>query len=300
MKIFISWSGATSRQVAVALSNWLPKVIQGVHPFVSAKDIDKGTNWTYELTKELNDTNFGIICLAPDNLVSPWLNYEAGAITKSVDSRVAPVLFHVTKEDVQPPMSQLQMTEIALEEFELLMASVNKAAGSPLSGEQVKESVSVWWPSLQEAIGEIEVPEKAPGISSGPLVPSEPVKPTADMAEILNDVLGLVRQFDRKLNRMESSILDSTESARDAMQKRAARNFLRSEIRDIGGSIRNISVGTNRINVKLIDSLPESENPRLMDIARTVAKNESIETHISMPDRTLVADPTGEVTEIPF
>lgn len=300
MKIFISWSGATSREVAVTLSNWLPKVIQGVHPFVSAKDIDKGTNWTYELTKELNDTNFGIICLAPDNLLSPWLNYEAGAITKSVDSRVAPVLFHVLREDVQPPLSQLQLTDIALEEFELLIASINKAAGNPLSGEQVKEAVSVWWPSLMDAIGAIEVPHKVSGSSLGPATPSEPVKPTADVSEMLNDVLGFVRRLDRKLNRLESSILDSSDSERSASPMRAAKMYLRSEISGIGGSIGSISFRDEKITVKLKDTLPESDDPKLMDIGRTVARNESVETWISMPERTLVARPSGEVTEIPF
>ena len=37
MKIFISWSGTTSRAVAEALHAWLPKVLQGVEPFLSAR-----------------------------------------------------------------------------------------------------------------------------------------------------------------------------------------------------------------------------------------------------------------------
>lgn len=60
MKVFISWSGTASREVAEALRWWLPKVIQGTNPFVSAKDIDKGANWTSVLSTELADTDFGI------------------------------------------------------------------------------------------------------------------------------------------------------------------------------------------------------------------------------------------------
>lgn len=92
---------------------------------MSAKDIDKGSNWIVELARELEDSEFGIICLAPDNLLSPWLNYEAGAITKSVNSRVCPILFGVDKGDVKPPMSQLQLTAIEKDEFVLLMGSMN-------------------------------------------------------------------------------------------------------------------------------------------------------------------------------
>ncbi len=300
MKIFISWSGASSREVAVALSNWLPKVIQGVQPFVSAKDIDKGTNWTYELTKELQDTDFGIICLAPDNLLSPWLNYEAGAITKSVESRVAPVLFHVSKDEVQAPLSQLQLTEIELEEFELLMASVNKAADNQLSGEQVKEAVSVWWPSLDKAISEIEVPPKEAGNSSTPAMPSEPVKPTADIAELLGNVLGHVRQFDRKLNRLEASILDSSDSRRRLPSKGAAKRYLESRIRKMGGDIKSISIDEDKFQVVLTETLPESDTLKLIETGREVAEKESLEIWFSMPERTLIVSPTGKVSEIPF
>jgi hypothetical protein len=138
VKVFISWSGATSRLVAEALSVWMPKVIQGLEPFVSAKDIDKGANWTVELARELEDAEFGVICLAPDNLLSPWLNYEAGAITKSVNSRVCPILFEVERSQVKPPISQLQMTSTSTDDFLLLMASMNKVAGSPLTAEALK------------------------------------------------------------------------------------------------------------------------------------------------------------------
>jgi len=46
MKLFISWSGPKSRQVAEALKNWIPYVIQGSKPFLSAGDIEKGRRWS--------------------------------------------------------------------------------------------------------------------------------------------------------------------------------------------------------------------------------------------------------------
>ena len=42
MKVFLGWSGETSHNVALALSDWLPKVIQAIRPFVSSEDIAKG------------------------------------------------------------------------------------------------------------------------------------------------------------------------------------------------------------------------------------------------------------------
>jgi len=107
-------------------------VVQAVKPFLSAKDIDKGAKWIAELSEQLEDTNFAIVCLAPDNLASPWLHYEAGAISKSVGSRVCPVLFHVKKADVSEPLKQLQMTDLTPEDVQLMVSSINKATDSPL------------------------------------------------------------------------------------------------------------------------------------------------------------------------
>src|SRR3954469_2311912 len=80
MKIFLSWSGKTSREVAQAFHDWLPFVIQAVKPFISTGDIDKGKRWTDVLASELNETGYGILIVTPDNLDKPWLHFEAGAI----------------------------------------------------------------------------------------------------------------------------------------------------------------------------------------------------------------------------
>lgn len=189
MKVFISWSGQTSRAVGEALHWWLPHVIQCVQPFLSAKDIDKGATWSTELSSELEDTRFGVVCLAADNLGSPWLHYEAGAISKSVDARVCPVLFKVDKSQVASPLAQLQLTDLDLEDVILLMQSMNKAAESPLTDVALKESVEIWWPQLQEQLDKVAEP-------NGPTQPSsagEPTKPEPTDRELLTEILGRVR-----------------------------------------------------------------------------------------------------------
>ena len=89
MKVFISWSGTRSNRVGKALRIFLEDVNQAIKPWMSETDIDAGSRWAAELAKQLEETNFGIICLTPESLTSPWSLFEAGALSKSIrDSRV--------------------------------------------------------------------------------------------------------------------------------------------------------------------------------------------------------------------
>ena len=82
MKVFISWSGVDSHSAAVALRDWLPSVIQLLEPYVSSEDIDKGARWSTDIAAELAGSDWGILCVTKENVQAPWLNFEAGALSK--------------------------------------------------------------------------------------------------------------------------------------------------------------------------------------------------------------------------
>ena len=68
---------------------------------MSEHDIDKGTRSIPAISKTLEETQFGIICLTPENLNAPWL-FEAGALSKSQeDARVWTFLYDLDYVDVQ-------------------------------------------------------------------------------------------------------------------------------------------------------------------------------------------------------
>lgn len=85
MKVFISWSGELSKNIAEIFRQWIPGVIQAVKPYYSPDDITKGTRWNSEIAKELDASKIGIICLTPNNLESPWIMFEAGTLAKNID-----------------------------------------------------------------------------------------------------------------------------------------------------------------------------------------------------------------------
>ena len=139
MKIFISWSGTSSRLVAEALSDWLQRVIQAVKPFYSP-DIDKGANWSNEIDNALEGTRFGIICLTPDNLQSSWIHYEAGALSKTKDASIWTFLLDLKPSDVKQPLGRFQHTLSEKSDVLKMLKSIN-AKLTEVGGESIRENL---------------------------------------------------------------------------------------------------------------------------------------------------------------
>jgi hypothetical protein len=189
MRIFISWSGNVSRAAAVALREWLPSVLQIVEPYVSSEDIEKGARWSAEIAQQLNETAFGIICVTKDNVGSPWLNFEAGALSKSVDtSRVSPFLLDLRPTDLVGPLSQFQATLPQLEDVTRLLTSINSSCERPVDETRLSKSVEMWWPALEEQLNATRS-EAAPA-------EAEPQRETEDMIE---ELLEITRGIQRRL-----------------------------------------------------------------------------------------------------
>ena len=95
MKVFISWSGSQSKELAEAIREWIPNVIQAVSPYFTPSDIEKGTRWSNDIAKELESSSIGILCITRENIRAPWIMFEAGALSKSLEkTHVCPILFH--------------------------------------------------------------------------------------------------------------------------------------------------------------------------------------------------------------
>ena len=154
VKIFLSWSGDRSRAVADVLKNWLPSVLQAVRPYFSPEDIEKGSKWSQEISKELDQSDFGILCLTPENITSPWMLFEAGALSKRLEmARVAPLLVGLEPADVSGPLAQLQLTKLNQEDCFILLKSMNKALGEKGLQDRVLDTVfQKWWPDLDDRI----------------------------------------------------------------------------------------------------------------------------------------------------
>lgn len=162
MEVFLSWSGDYSRELAEKFNKWLPKVIQNVTPFMSEKDLKLGSVWNDKINESLTDSIVGILFITPDNINSSWLNYEAGALSKTVDSesRIIPIVFGSDDPEIlisDSPLKQFQ-TLLHTNETEIvkLVHALNANLEKPLSQDNLMESFQVWWPDLRDDLKKID------------------------------------------------------------------------------------------------------------------------------------------------
>jgi hypothetical protein len=157
--IFISWSGERSKLIADALYDWLPMVVQSAKPWMSSFSIDKGSRGLVEMVKALDGMTVGITCLTPENLAEPWILYEAGCLSKTVDvndsTRLCTYLLGGLKnQDIQPPLSQFQHTSPDKSDTRRLVHTINKAVGGeePLSEKTLDAIFDQFWPRLEPTL----------------------------------------------------------------------------------------------------------------------------------------------------
>jgi hypothetical protein len=205
MKIFLSWSGPRSRAVAETLNDWLRRVIQAVKPFYSP-EIEKGAKWSSEVDDALEGTRFGIICLTPDNLTSPWIHYEAGALAKTKDALIWTFLHGLTPAEVPPPLGKFQHTVAEKEDVLLLLRTINgrlaEVGGEPLPDRLLEENFEMFWPTLEKGLRAAEAIPKD-GRASGRKGASEKVR---DEGAKLDEILELVRSQERRMTEFEERL----------------------------------------------------------------------------------------------
>ena len=150
MNVFLSWSGDRSKAVAELLDRWLQCVIQAVDPWMSSKDIDRGTLWFSEVNDQLQNTSIGIICLTQENKVKPWILFEAGALAKGLsESRVCTFLIDLEPTDIGAPLSQFNHTSPTQDSLWGLIVTLNNSLKEKGLKEKILDQVfNTYWPQF--------------------------------------------------------------------------------------------------------------------------------------------------------
>lgn len=120
---------------------------------MSKHDVSSGVRWASEVASELAHSNFGIICLTPDNLEAPWIMFEAGALTKNATGRACGLLFRgLTIANITGPLEQFQNREFSEAGFRQLLDDISKVLNSPVEPQYVDMLFEKFWPEISNAI----------------------------------------------------------------------------------------------------------------------------------------------------
>jgi hypothetical protein len=190
VKLFISWSKNTSHKIAIAVRDWLPLVVTSAEPWVSSEDIAKGTLGSKAIMEELAGTGQGVICLTPQNLGEPWLNFEAGALASHTNPRVRTLLFDLKPRDIKGPLWDFQHTDISDREDMLkFVKSVNEVCTPKLTERQLNTLFEKSWPDLVSELDGIRAAQTVE-VASDAL-------PRSTGTEVMVEVLDRVRSMER-------------------------------------------------------------------------------------------------------
>jgi len=254
--VFLSWSGPRSKWAAAALRDWLPLVLQSAKPWMSEEDIDKGSRGLDEVGRALEGMRIGIICLTPENLLAPWILFESGALSKTLDAgtRVCTYLLAgLRPQDVERPLGMFQATASNKEDTKRLVHAINKALeGEPVPEGNLDAVFEGMWPRLEERLS------KMPATSSA--VPSK--RPTDEMVAEILELSRAAATSRSKTERMEQylpifdelmpMIADQLKAARNAQ---AHAKTLPTTLRPGVGKTLCIKIkGDDQIN-KFVDAL---------------------------------------------
>jgi len=189
MQIFISWSGAVSKAVAGALRDWLKRVLQTTEPWMSERDVQSGARWSDAVAVKLRDAKVGIICLTPENRNAPWLHFEAGALSKTIEhANVCPYLFGIEPHDLVGPLAQFQARRADKDGTGQLLQTLNShpAHMGKLDDVTFSETFELWWPKLAQQLGSLS--------STTPRIDSK-----RTVEDMVPEILETVRDISRKM-----------------------------------------------------------------------------------------------------
>jgi hypothetical protein len=158
---------------------------------MSGEDIRAGGRWLFEVSEQLQESSFGVVCLTPENLREPWILFEAGALGKVLESEsVCPYLLGVEPSSISGPLAQFQAKRANKDETLTLLESMNAGdeTKSQLTDALLREAFSKWWPDLEAAIKAIPARAETPARRND--------------SDMIEEILNLTRQLARRTPRL--------------------------------------------------------------------------------------------------
>jgi hypothetical protein len=238
------------------------RVIQEIDPFMSESDIAAGARWLNEIDQQLEGTSFAIVCVTRDNQSASWLNFEAGAVAKTIDtSRVVPLAIDLTLSDVKPPLGHFQAKDISAAGVMAVLESLNEHTNRPVSN--LSPAFEKWWPDLQVKLQQA-------------VRAAEPMGPVRSERELLEEVLASVRSLGERstvgeelrvrLAETEARTAMMVHQAESAAQEAAvARRLATDAQRELDARRHRDGSIADRVLHEVLAAAPRGSHARILD-----------------------------------
>ena len=132
-------------------------------------------------------SSFGIVCITSENVNSPWVLFEAGALAKSLDtSKVIPLLFDLEFSDISGPLAQFQAKKLVRQGVWEVVQSIQMSSDKRIGDDVVRKLFDALWPQLEQQLGQ---------------VPGRPAEERAarPQQEVLEELVASVRSVDARV-----------------------------------------------------------------------------------------------------
>lgn len=154
---------------------------------MSQSDIEAGERWATKVAKELEASNFGILAITRENISSPWILFEAGALAKSMEEgRVIPLLLDLDFKDITGPLAQFQAKKVERQGIVEIVESINRLAEQPVPEARLAQLLELAWPDLEKKVSAIPKNQAV-------------TKHNRPQGEVLEELVASVRGLDARL-----------------------------------------------------------------------------------------------------
>jgi hypothetical protein len=129
----------------------LKTIVPDVEPFFSP-EIYAGAIWGNVMAEAIRKSRFGILCITRENMLQPWLQFEAGALWRGAaeTNAVCPLLLDVSKEELPDTFKVFQAKRFDKKDFKKLCEQLGSE--TQFDPEQLRRNFKSVWPTLESDV----------------------------------------------------------------------------------------------------------------------------------------------------
>lgn len=293
-KIFISWSKRPSDRIASALKSLLLHMFDNIEPFVSKETIEFGTLSIPEIFRALSGSDFGFLIVTTQNQAEPWLNFEAGALAKSIaedgDTRVVPLLidFDSVGQLSPGPIANLQAQVVT--ENDLLQVVQMMARVLSVDAATVAARWTAAWAAFDEELQDVRKELAQP--QEGPVH-------DRTVEDMLEELLALSRGQARRQIAPTAEPVNLAKHRTSADDARLIHAFS-STLIDLGFPQFSTFMGTSGLEVRFDEELHNDQVDLLKDAIAEEFGRRKLRVEVILPKNGLVLRtlPSGRVRTV--